>query len=474
MSLCDLSIREINKGLKEKDYSAKELVNCFFDKIEEKDSKIFSYLNTEKEKTLKNAQRVDGLIEKGEEVSLLTGVPFAVKDNILVKGMNCTAGSKILENYIAPYNATVVKRLLEENSLILGKTNLDEFAMGSSTEYSAFGVTHNPQDLERVPGGSSGGSAASVAAGLASFALGSDTGGSIRQPASFCGVVGLKPTYGSVSRYGLIAMASSLDQIGVLAKNSDDVDIVFDAIKGKDEKDSTSVELEAGEKEFNIKGATIGVPKEYFLEGIDPEVENKVKESIEKMKQEGVNFKEVSLPHCTDYALATYYIIMPSEASSNLSRYDGIKYGFSDQEVDDLKEVYSSSREKGFGKEVIRRVMLGTYSLSSGYYDAYYLRAQKVRTLIREDFEKAFKEVDFIVTPTTPTVAFNIGEKVSDPLSMYLSDILVAAVNLAGLPAISLPCGKKDMLPVGIQFIGKAFEEKSLLKLGKFFEKINK
>jgi aspartyl-tRNA(Asn)/glutamyl-tRNA(Gln) amidotransferase subunit A len=388
--------------------------------------------------------------------------------------MNCTAGSKILENYIAPYDATVIKRLLEENSLILGKTNLDEFAMGSSTEYSAFGVTHNPQDLERVPGGSSGGSAASVAAGLASFALGSDTGGSIRQPASFCGVVGLKPTYGSVSRYGLIAMASSLDQIGVLAKNSDDVDIVFDAIKGKDEKDSTSVELEAGEKEFNIKGATIGVPKEYFLEGIDPEVENKVKESIEKMKQEGVNFKEVSLPHCTDYALATYYIIMPSEASSNLSRYDGIKYGFSDQEVDDLKEVYSSSREKGFGKEVIRRVMLGTYSLSSGYYDAYYLRAQKVRTLIREDFEKAFKEVDFIVTPTTPTVAFNIGEKVSDPLSMYLSDILVAAVNLAGLPAISLPCGKKDMLPVGIQFIGKAFEEKSLLKLGKFFEKINK
>lgn len=474
MSLCDLSIREINKGLKEKDYSAKELVNCFFDKIEEKDSKIFSYLNTEKEKTLKNAQRVDELIEKGEEVSLLTGIPFAVKDNILVKGMNCTAGSKILENYIAPYNATVVKRLLEENSLILGKTNLDEFAMGSSTEYSAFGVTHNPQDLERVPGGSSGGSAASVAAGLASFALGSDTGGSIRQPASFCGVVGLKPTYGSVSRYGLIAMASSLDQIGVLAKNSDDVDIVFDAIKGKDEKDSTSVELEAGEKEFNIKGATIGVPKEYFLEGIDPEVENKVKESIEKMKQEGVNFKEVSLPHCTDYALATYYIIMPSEASSNLSRYDGIKYGFSDQEVDDLKEVYSSSREKGFGKEVIRRVMLGTYSLSSGYYDAYYLRAQKVRTLIREDFEKAFREVDFIVTPTTPTVAFNIGEKVSDPLSMYLSDILVAAVNLAGLPAISLPCGKKDMLPVGIQFIGKAFEEKSLLKLGKFFEKINK
>jgi len=474
MSLCDLSIREINKGLKEKDYSAKELVNCFFDKIEEKDSKIFSYLNTEKEKTFKNAQRVDELIEKGEEVSLLTGIPFAVKDNILVKGMNCTAGSKILENYIAPYDATVIKRLLEENSLILGKTNLDEFAMGSSTEYSAFGVTHNPQDLERVPGGSSGGSAASVAAGLASFALGSDTGGSIRQPASFCGVVGLKPTYGSVSRYGLIAMASSLDQIGVLAKNSDDADIIFDAIKGKDEKDSTSVELEAGEKEFNIKGATIGVPKEYFLEGIDPEVENKVKESIEKMKQEGINFKEVSLPHCTDHALATYYIIMPSEASSNLSRYDGIKYGFSDQEVDDLKEVYSSSREKGFGKEVIRRVMLGTYSLSSGYYDAYYLRAQKVRTLIREDFEKAFKEVDFIVTPTTPTVAFNIGEKVSDPLSMYLSDILVAAVNLAGLPAISLPCGKKDMLPVGIQFIGKAFEEKSLLKLGKFFEKINK
>ena len=474
MSLCDLTIREINKGLKEKKYSAKELIGCFFDKIEEKDKKIFSYLTFDRKKSLKEAERIDSFINKGEEVSLLTGIPFAVKDNILVKEMKCTAGSKILENYVAPYDATVIKRLFREKSLVLGKTNLDEFAMGSSTEYSAFGVTHNPWDLEKVPGGSSGGSAASVAAGLASFALGSDTGGSIRQPASFCGVVGLKPTYGSISRYGLIAMASSLDQIGVLAKNSDDVEIVFDAIKGKDEKDSTSVELEAGEKDFDIKGATIGIPKEYFVEGIDQEVEKKVKESIEKIEKEGMKVKEISLPHCTDYALATYYIIMPSEASSNLARYDGIKYGFSDQEVKELKDVYSSSRQKGFGKEVIRRIMLGTYSLSSGYYDAYYLRAQKVRTLIRKDFEEAFKEVDFIVTPTTPTVAFGIGEKVSDPLSMYLSDILVAAVNLAGLPAISLPCGIKGELPIGIQFIGKAFEDKKLLKLGKFFEKINK
>jgi aspartyl-tRNA(Asn)/glutamyl-tRNA(Gln) amidotransferase subunit A len=474
MSFSDLTIKEINQGLVGKKFSTEEVVRSFFDKIETEDSKIFSYLSLNREGALADAKRVDRLISGGEEISLLTGIPFSVKDIILVEGMKCTAGSKILENYFAPYNATVIKKLLAENALILGKTNLDEFAMGSSTEFSAFGVTHNPCDLERVPGGSSGGSAASVAAGLASFSLGSDTGGSIRQPASFCGIVGLKPTYGSVSRYGLIAMASSLDQVGILAKTSGDAEIVFDIIKGKDSKDSTSVELKEENKDFDMKGARIGIPKEYFVEGIDKEVEKKVKEAISKFEKEGAEIEEVSLPHCTDHALATYYIIMPSEASSNLARYDGIKYGFSDKEAKTLKEVYSFSRKKGFGGEVIRRIMLGTYSLSSGYYEAYYLRAQKVRTLIRKDFRDVFNKVDFIITPTTPTVAFKIGEKISDPLSMYLSDILVSAVNLAGLPAISLPCGKKGDLPIGLQIIGNAFEDKKLLKLGKIFEKINK
>ena len=473
MELSQITINKIHKGLLEKEFSAVELVEGFFSEIDSKDSEIFSYLSLNKEKALSQAGEVDKLISQGEGIPLLAGVPFAVKDNILVEGLKCTAGSKILEDYLAPYNATVIERLLNQKAIILGKTNLDEFAMGASTEHSAFGPTHNPHDLERVPGGSSGGSAAAVAADLASFALGSDTGGSIRQPASFCGVVGLKPTYGSVSRYGLIAMASSLDQIGSLAKTVEDAEIVFEAIKGKDKMDSTSVELlEEGGSELVIKGLRIGIPKEYFGQGLDSELEKVVKRSIEKFEKEGARIEEISLPHCTDYALATYYIIMPSEASSNLARYDGIKYGFSDKEATDLKEVYSFSRQKGFGKEVIRRIMLGTFSLSSGYYDAYYLRAQKVRTLIRKDFKEAFDKVDVILSPTTPSTAFKIGEKLADPLSMYLSDILVAAVNLAGLPALSVPCGEVGNLPVGLQIIGKPFEESKILKLGKIFEKI--
>jgi len=473
MELSQITINKIHRGLSEKEFSAVELVESFFRKIDSEDSKIFSYLSLNKKRALFQAREVDELISRGEDIPLLAGVPFAVKDNMLVEGLKCTAGSKILENYLAPYNATVIERLLDQKAIILGKTNLDEFAMGASTEHSAFGPTHNPHDLERVPGGSSGGSAAAVAAGLASFALGSDTGGSIRQPASFCGVVGLKPTYGSVSRYGLIAMASSLDQIGSLAKTVEDAEIVFETIKGKDEKDSTSVELsEKDRSELTVKGLRIGVPKEYFGQGLDPELEKVVKNSIEKFEKEGAMIEEISLPHCTDYALATYYIIMPSEASSNLARYDGIRYGFSDKEANDLKEVYSLSRQKGFGKEVIRRIMLGTFSLSSGYYDAYYLRAQKVRTLIRKDFQEAFDKVDVILSSTTPSTAFKIGEKVADPLSMYLSDILVAAVNLAGLPALSIPCGEVNSLPVGLQIIGKPFEENKILKLGKIFEKI--
>jgi len=473
MELSEITIKKIHKGLLEKEFSAVELVKGFFGEIDSKDSEIFSYLTLNKEKALSQAEQLDGLISNQEEIPLLAGVPFAVKDNILVEGLKCTAGSKILEDYLAPYNATVVQRLLGEKAIILGKTNLDEFAMGASTEHSAFGPTHNPCDLQRVPGGSSGGSAASVAANLASFALGSDTGGSIRQPASFCGVVGLKPTYGSVSRYGLIAMASSLDQIGSLAKTVQDAEIVFEAIKGKDNMDSTSVELlKTDDSELEMKELRIGIPKEYFNQDLNSELKKVINSSIKKLEKEGAKIEEISLPHCTDHALATYYIIMPSEASSNLARYDGIKYGFSDEEARDLKEVYRLSRQKGFGKEVIRRIMLGTFSLSSGYYDAYYLRAQKVRTLIRKDFEQAFDKVDVILSPTTPTVAFKIGEKMTDPLSMYLSDIFVSAVNLAGLPALSVPCGEVNNLPVGLQIIGKPFKEGEILKLGKIFEKI--
>ncbi|MCJ7787024.1 Asp-tRNA(Asn)/Glu-tRNA(Gln) amidotransferase subunit GatA, partial [Patescibacteria group bacterium] len=407
------------------------------------------------------------------EIPLLAGIPLAVKDIILVENIKCTAGSKILENYIAPYDATVIKKLKAKGAVILGKTNMDEFAMGSSTENSAFGSTHNPHDLTRVPGGSSGGSAAAASANLCCYALGSDTGGSIRLPASFCGVVGLKPTYGAVSRYGLISMASSLDQIGSITKTVKDAKIVFDAISGKDEMDSTSVEVpKIGNGKLKIENLRIGIPKEYFIKGVDVEVERIIKEVIKKIEAlEGVKIEEISLPH-TKYSLATYYLVMPSEASANLARYDGIKFGYSPGQADSLLDVYLKSREKGFGKEVRRRIMLGTYSLSAGFYEAYYLRAQKVRTKILEDFNKAFEIVDIILTPTSSAPAFKIGEKVTNPLTMYLSDIFTVSVNLAGLPALSLPCGKAHGLPVGLQIIGKAFEETKILEAGEIFEKL--
>jgi aspartyl-tRNA(Asn)/glutamyl-tRNA(Gln) amidotransferase subunit A len=472
MELKNYTILKIHQGLINKEFSSLELTNNFFEKIESKDPEIFSYLTLNKEQALFSAKEVDDLIFQKKEISLLAGIPCAIKDNILVKDLRCTAGSKILENYIAPYDATVVEKLKKEKAVILGKTNLDEFAMGSSNEHSAFGNTKNPLDLERVPGGSSGGSAAAVAGDLAIFSLGSDTGGSIRQPASFCGIVGLKPTYGAVSRYGLIAMASSLDQIGPLAKNVQDTEAVFNAIKGKDKMDSTSVEFLEKEEDLDLEGLVIGLPKEYFIKGVDGEVDKVIKESIKKFENQGAKIEEISLPYCTDYSLAAYYIIMPSEASSNLARYDGIKYGFSFKDAKDLMETYFNSREQGFGEEVRRRIMLGAFALSSGYYDAYYLRAQKVRTLIREDFKKAFKRVKMILTPTAPTLPFKIGEKTKDPLSMYLSDIFVTAVNLAGLPAISLPAGNVGNLSVGLHLIGKPFEEKNLLKIGKIFETI--
>ncbi|MBI2625093.1 MAG: Asp-tRNA(Asn)/Glu-tRNA(Gln) amidotransferase subunit GatA [Candidatus Nealsonbacteria bacterium] len=470
MELTELTIAEANRGLVNKEFSAQDLAKAFLDKIEKEDKDIFSFLTVTKDQALLKAKQVDELINGKNDIPLLAGVPLGVKDNILVRGTRCTAGSKILENYISPYDAAVARKIKKQGAVILGKTNMDEFAMGASGENSAFGPTKNPRDLTKVPGGSSSGSAAAVAADMAVYALGSDTAGSIRQPASFCGIVGLKPTYGAVSRYGLIAMASSLDQIGPIAKTVEDARIVFEAIQGKDPADSTSVESEIRNQQFAIQKLRIGLPKEYFIKGTDNEVEKIVRGAIKKYEEMGAKIEEVSLPH-TEYSVAAYYIITPSEISANLARYDGIKYGYSDNAVNDLMKVYLNSRGRGFGDEVRRRIMLGTYALSAGYYDAYYLRAQKVRTLIREDFTNVFKKVDVLMTPVAPTPAFLLGEKIKDPLSMYLCDVFTAPVNLAGLPALSLPAGKAGNLPVGLQIIGKPFEEDIILKAGELLEK---
>ena len=464
----DLTIAQAHQGLVNKEFSSVELCKAYLEKIREKDKDIFAFLSVIEETALKQAEEVDDIIKRGENIPVLAGIPCAVKDNIMVEGLKCTAASKILENYVALYEATVVRKLKKEKAVILGKTNLDEFAMGASGENSAFGPTKNPCDLTRVTGGSSSGSAAAVAADMAVYALGSDTAGSIRYPASLCGVVGLRPTYGAVSRFGLIAMASSLDQIGPLTKNIDDCKIVFDVIRGKDQMDSTSVDMRVENNGLKIKGLKIGVPKEYFVKEVDKEVEKIVKEAIKKYEAMGAKIMEVSLPH-TDYAIATYYIIMPCEISANLARYDGIKYGHQDKSSNDLMEVYLRSRGRGLGDEVRRRIILGTYALSSGYYDAYYLKAQKVRTLIRQDFEKAFKKVDVLMTPVAPTPAFKLGEKIKDPLQMYLCDVFTGPVSLAGLPAVSLPVGKIDNLPVGLQIIGKPFEEDKILEISKLY-----
>lgn len=472
MKLENLTILQLHKLLLSKELSALELTKFFLEKIEQRNKVIFAFLSVFPEYALEQAKKVDDLILAGAEIHPLAGIPIAIKDNILVKDLKCTAGSKILENYIAPYDAAAVKKLKEVNAVIIGKTNLDEFAMGSSTEHSAFGPTKNPHNLFCVPGGSSGGSAAAVADSMVPAALGSDTGGSIRQPASFCGVVGLKPTYGAVSRYGLIAMASSLDQIGPITKTVEDARIIFEVIKGKDPKDSTSLEIAKSEFSLELSEFKIGVPKEYFIEGMDPEVEKLITQTIKRMEGLGVKIEEISLPH-TEYALPTYYIIMPSEVSANLARYDGMKYGR--QAITEAKasllEVYLKTRGQYLGPEVRRRIMLGTYTLSAGYYDAYYLRAQKVRTLIKQDFEEAFKKVDLIVTPTSPTTAFKLGEKTSDPLTMYLADIFTISCNLAGLPGISIPIGKLEGLPVGIQLMAKPFDEEKLFAFAEILEK---
>jgi len=524
MELNNLTIRKFHEGLLNKEFSAFEITKKFLDYIKEKDQKIGAYLYLMEDLALSQANQIDiKIASQNFKISdYLFGVPLAIKDNILIEGEPTTAGSKILENYRAAYDATVIKKLKEAGAIFLGKTNLDEFAMGSSTENSAFKITKNPCDLERVPGGSSGGSAAAVAAGMAVAALGSDTGGSIRQPASFCGVVGLKPTYGAVSRYGLIAMASSLDQIGPITKTVEDARILFENIKGRDELDATSINLQSTTNNLpleNIRKLKIGLPKEYFLNadlrglsadlhgldadlhrnsGLDKEVEKAMEETIKLLKSLKIEFKEISLPH-TKYALSCYYIIMPAEASANLARYDGIRYAriprgsqtkrgsLADQRKPALGEIYFTQRGEGFGPEVKRRIILGTFVLSAGYYDAYYTKAQKVRRLIKDDFDKAFEEVDVILTPVAPTPAFKIGEKIDDPLSMYLSDIFTIPVNLAGLPALAMPTNNQQLttnnsckssvvgcrLPIGFQLIGKPFHEDDILAIGEYYEKIS-
>ncbi len=475
-----LTIKKAHQGLKKKEFSSVELTEAALNRIKERNPEINSFITITEEMALKQARKTDKKIANSEEIDLLAGIPIAVKDAILVEGIRCTTGSKILEKYIAPYDATVIKKLKKAGAVIIGKTNQDEFTMGASGENSAFGPTKNPHDLERVTGGSSSGSTAAVADNQSIIALGTDTGGSIRQPAGFCGVVGLKPTYGAVSRYGLIAHASSLDQIGPITKNVEDTEILFNAIKGKDGFDSTSLESKKESQKVGIKDLKIGVPKEYFVEGIDKEVEKTVKKAISQYEKMGAKIIEVSLPH-TQYAIPCYYIIVPAEASANLARYDGIKYGLSEQspkknqrfstgQAKDLLEGYLKTRQIGFGDEVTRRIMVGTYALSAGYYDAYYLKAQKVRTLIKQDFDKAFEKTDVLMTPVSPTTAFKIGEKIDDPVAMYLADALTAPANLAGICGISLPVGEIGNLPVGLQILGNQFEEDKIIQVAKFYE----
>ncbi len=469
-----MTIKEFQKGFRGKEFSALEVVQDVFKRIDEQDGNLGAYLSLLKDSAFREAEGADLALAKGKPLSPLTGVPLAVKDNILIKDTITTAASKILKNYRASYDATVIKKLREAGAVFLGKTNLDEFAMGTSTEYSAFQLTRNPYDADRVPGGSSGGSAAAVAADMAMAALGSDTGGSVRQPGAFCGVVGMKPSYGAVSRHGLIAMASSLDQIGPLAKTVEDARILYEAIKGRDSYDSTSTDFDLEEVELEeLKKLKVGIPKEYFIEGLDEEVKKGVKKTREDIESLGLEFKEISLPH-TKYALSVYYIIMPAEVSTNLARFEGIRYG-REESADSLKELYFKNKTAGFGREAKRRIILGTFVLSSGYYDAYYARAQKVRRLVNEDFEKAFKEVDVILTPTTPKPAFKIGEKTGDPLQMYLEDVFTVPANLAGLPAISIPVSgfrAKSGLPTAFQLVGKRGRESDIFSLGSYYEKI--
>jgi aspartyl-tRNA(Asn)/glutamyl-tRNA(Gln) amidotransferase subunit A len=473
LELSTLSIAEAAKGLKAKQFSALELCKSVLARADAHEAKVHAFVSRDAEGALSQAAAADKLLSQGK-AGALTGIPIALKDNLSTKGLRTTCSSKMLENYIPPYDATVVAKLRQAGAVVVGKTNLDEFAMGSSTENSAFGPTKNPYKLSAVPGGSSGGSAAAVAADFCLGALGSDTGGSIRQPAALCGIVGLKPTYGRVSRYGLVAFASSLDQIGPMAKSVEDAALLSQVLDGHDPMDSTSVaqpvpDYSAALKK-GVKGLRIGLPKEYFIEGMDKEVEASVRAAVAALEKLGASVVPVSLPN-TGHCLSVYYLLATAEASSNLARYDGVRYGFRAQGADSLVPMYMKTRAEGFGPEVKRRIMLGTYALSSGYYDAYYLKAQKVRTLIKNDFDQAFQSVDLLATPTAPAPAFEFGAKTADPLTMYLSDVFTLSANLAGIPAMSLPCGYASSgLPIGLQLLARPFAEEALFAAGHAYE----
>jgi len=473
MEIYDLTIHEVRDLLEKKEITSVALVEKVFERIESVEEETASFLALYKAEALEKAAVIDAKYEAGEPLGDLAGIPIAVKDNMCTIGKKTTCASKMLENFIPPYDATVIEKLEDAGAIIIGKTNMDEFAMGSSTENSAFQISKNPWNLDYVPGGSSGGSAAAVTAGEAFGALGSDTGGSIRQPASLCGIVGFKPTYGLVSRYGLIAFASSLDQIGPLSKDVEDAAIMLNAIAGHDERDSTSVpkdKIDYKKALINdVKGMKIGVPKEYFGEGVNPKVKALIYNALAQLVALGAEYEEISLPY-TEYSLPTYYIIAPAECSSNLARFDGIRYGYRAEKFEGVDDLFTKSRTEGFGEEVKRRIMMGTHSLASGYYDAYYNRAMKVRTLIREDFDKAFETFDCIITPTAPDKAFKIGEKTDDPLAMYMSDICTVPINIAGVPAISIPAGFIDDMPIGMQIIGNHFDEETILKVAYTFE----
>ena len=477
MDITELTVHELQEKLKNKELTSYDITKAYVDRIEEKEKDVQAFVTTLENEALEKASKIDEERKSGE-VGNFTGIPIGIKDNICTKGVKTTCSSKMLENFVSPYDATVVEKLNNEKIINLGKLNMDEFAMGGSTEYSYFKKTRNPWDLNKVPGGSSGGSAAAVAANMVPWALGSDTGGSIRQPASFCGVVGLKPTYGLVSRYGLVAFASSLDQIGPITKDVYDSAMLLNIITGHDERDTTSRNIE--KKDYtkalknDVKGLKIGVPKEFFGEGINEEVKEKLEEAIETYKELGAEIEEFSLD-IAKYSLATYYIIACAEASSNLGRFDGIRYGYRAKEFKDLKDLYRKSRSEGFGEEVKRRIILGTYVLSSGYYDAYYKKAQQVRTLVMNEFNKAFEKYDVLLTPTSPTVAFDIGSKSNNPLEMYLADICTVSVNIGGLPGISIPCGvDKSNMPIGMQLIGNKFQEGIILNAAYTFEQKTK
>ena len=478
MEITELTVHELQEKLKNKELKITDITKAYVDRINEKEKDVQAFVTVLADEALRQAEDIEKKVESGEITGEFAGIPIGIKDNMCTKGVKTTCSSKMLENFVAPYDATVVEKLNKEGIINLGKLNMDEFAMGASTEYSALAKTRNPWNLNTVPGGSSGGSAAAVAANLVPWALGSDTGGSIRQPASFCGVVGLKPTYGLVSRYGLVAFASSLDQIGPITKDVTDSAILLNLLVGHDEKDTTSLDMPKVDYtkalKNDVKGLKIGVPKEFFAEGINEEVKEKLDEAIEKYKELGAEIEEFSLD-IAEYSLATYYIIACAEASSNLGRFDGIRYGYRTKNYENLKDIYRNSRSEGFGAEVKRRIILGTYVLSSGYYDAYYKKAQQVRTLVKQEFDKAFEKYDVILTPTSPTVAFEVGTRSNNPLEMYLADICTVSVNIAGLPGISVPCGVDSKgMPIGMQLIGNRFEESKILNAAYTYEQATK